>query len=187
MEKRLLKYILLGVVLVSCDNSKESIEVYQSKKRGWATMPSLKEVQNQKKEDYRWSAPKEWKKKKGNSIRLGSYVLLGKMEKDIGDLSIVKLSGTGGGVIANIVRWRGQLGLPSVSSKIIQEKIVKLRRKLGAFSFSFLKNDESGQGMLVAIYLGKGNTLFVKATGPIETLQKHKENFLNFLGTIYAP
>ena len=59
---------------------------------------------------FTWVLPEGWEEGKQSSMRLASYnvPLSG---GGVGDFSLVQLGGVAGGVMANINRWRGQIGL----------------------------------------------------------------------------
>ncbi len=59
--------------------------------------------------DVRWTLPADWKEDKGRGDRVATLTF-GDLE-----LSVTKLGGTAGGPLANVNRWRGQLGLPALA------------------------------------------------------------------------
>ncbi|HEX7898767.1 MAG TPA: hypothetical protein VF950_13470, partial [Planctomycetota bacterium] len=59
--------------------------------------------------DVRWTLPAGWKEEKGPGDRVATLAF-GDLE-----LSVTKLAGTAGGPLANINRWRNQLGLPALA------------------------------------------------------------------------
>jgi hypothetical protein len=56
-----------------------------------------------------WTAPAHWAVKSGSAMRKGSYAI--RHEAGEADLSITAFPGDTGGLLANLNRWRGQIGL----------------------------------------------------------------------------
>ncbi|MBP8004412.1 MAG: hypothetical protein KA044_05135, partial [Elusimicrobia bacterium] len=68
-----------------------------------------------------WSTPKGWTEKPGSGFRYATFVIPGP-DGLTADLSVTQLSGVAGGLLGNINRWRGQIGLPALSeSELPQE------------------------------------------------------------------
>ena len=61
-----------------------------------------------------WSVPEAWIEQDLTSFRLSSYQVPNQ-SNGIGDFSVVKFPGDAGGILANVNRWRGQLGLSSIN------------------------------------------------------------------------
>jgi len=62
--------------------------------------------------EVRWTVPAGWKEEKGGPARLAS-LRFGNGDPRL-ELTVVKLPGDGGGLAANVNRWRDQLGLDRV-------------------------------------------------------------------------
>ena len=70
--------------------------------------------------EVRWALPDGWKEEKGRGDRVATLTF-GDLE-----LSVTKLAGAAGGPLANINRWRGQLGLPSLAESELAANSVAL-------------------------------------------------------------
>jgi hypothetical protein len=102
------------------------------------------------------------------------------------ELAITRFPGDVGGELANVNRWRAQLGPPSVASTnsedvsdmMIGGGSVRLYRLSGP--------DESGEalGMLVAFVQHAGHTWFFKMTGPRASLDAQRALFEQFLESV---
>jgi hypothetical protein len=62
--------------------------------------------------EVRWSLPSGWKEEKGGPARLAS-LRFGDRDPRL-EMTVVRLPGDGGGLAANINRWRDQLGLDKI-------------------------------------------------------------------------
>ena len=101
-----------------------------------------------------------------------------------GDLSLIKLSGTGGGLKSNINRWRGQLGLVPQSLPEMEKNIITKEGKLGKYQLIQLFNNQSNSAFLCAIMPVGSQTLFVKLSGRLTGIQESKTDFISFCSSI---
>jgi len=135
-----------------------------------------------------WTAPADWQAKPLGQMRLGSYGV----SSDAGnaDISIIAFPGEAGGLLPNINRWRGQLGLAPLAEADLAGTTTALD---GAGGLHFTVVDLSGQAagtparMLGAILSFGGQTYFFKLTGPDALVAREKNAFLDFLKTVKAP
>jgi hypothetical protein len=71
-----------------------------------------------------WDAPEGWKQEPGSALRYATFRPPDKDSKT--ELTVVALGREAGSLLANVNRWRGQIGLKSVSeeqlSKIVKEE-----------------------------------------------------------------
>ena len=102
-------HFLLLFICMSCDDSRH-IRYFQIEKK------SVPNIVNQKlaiSNDISWTPPSNWIVSQGSSMRIGSFTI--PYSNAEGDLSIIKLDGTAGGLKPNINRWRRQLNLEAHS------------------------------------------------------------------------
>ncbi|MBE2215100.1 MAG: hypothetical protein IAE82_14595, partial [Opitutaceae bacterium] len=66
-----------------------------------------------------WTAPAEWTPKPASEMRLGSYSFIAP-SGELADISIFAFPDAAGGVLANINRWRGQVGLEAVAADAME-------------------------------------------------------------------
>jgi len=128
-----------------------------------------------------WTAPAGWTPKPTSAMRRGSYSVTG--AEGAADLSISAFPGDVGGDLANVNRWRGQLGLPAVADltgalQVIDSNGLQIRLFEGA---------NNGTRMLGAIVPRAGETWFFKLTGPDALVAREKSAFVDFLHTIRTP
>jgi hypothetical protein len=134
-----------------------------------------------------WTAPVDWQAKPLGPMRIGSFA----MSSDAGnaDISIVAFPGEAGGLLANINRWRGQLGLAPLAGGDLAGATTALD---GAGGLHFTVVDLSGRAggaparMLGAILSFDDQTYFFKITGPDALVAREKSAFLDFLKTVRA-
>ena len=71
-----------------------------------------------------WEKPESWIPSEGSSMRLASFAI--PYSGGSGDLSVVQLGGTGGGLESNVNRWRRQLNLDPLSLIEIEKNIIMI-------------------------------------------------------------
>ena len=136
-----------------------------------------------------WTAPAGWKVKTASMMRKGSYdVPSGNATDKPGDMSITAFPGDVGGEVANVNRWRGQVGLQPLSADEAARSLQRLQ--INGLPVAVL--DISAQAsagdhrILGAMVPYAGSTWFFKLTGTNAALDRAKPDFLNFLSSIRA-
>jgi len=129
----------------------------------------------------RWTTPDGWSERsESNPSRLATLdVAKGESRAEV---TITRFPGDVGGMLPNVNRWRGQLGLAPIQDLSSLEhpledvqvdgapaQLLDLRGKAG-----------DGQGMLVVLVPRGGFTYFVKMTGPGTLLADERETFVQF-------
>jgi hypothetical protein len=129
-----------------------------------------------------WSSPAEWQELPAGGMRLASF----KFEGDAGvaDISVIALSGDGGGLVQNINRWRGQVGLSPASAEEIETEIENIPVSGGTVTFVELRGPEGGNGILGGLLESGGQTWFFKMTAPDSLITEQKETFRNWLESV---
>jgi len=128
-----------------------------------------------------WTAPAGWTQKQASAMRKGSYAVSG--PEGAGDISITAFPGDVGGDLANVNRWRGQLGLPPVqdAARALQPL------EANGLHMMVFEGVNEGRRMIGVIIPQSGATWFFKFTGPDALVAREKPTFLSFLQTVKAP
>jgi len=135
----------------------------------------------------RWTAPAGWRERSPSLMRLASYRVPGPTNDpaDDADAAIVVLGGDGGGLAANVNRWRNQIDLPPLAPGAVLRTARTLRGAAGAFRWFAIKNPElPGKAVWAAVLSTGRSTVFVKMTGPVRTLEKNQGKFLSLCKSI---
>ncbi len=128
-----------------------------------------------------WSVPSGWKDGGSRPMRLASFEISN--AEGIGDISISSLSGDGGGLLANVNRWRGQAGLATIDEATLKLESGTIRTADGATGFLVdLKGTE--KRILAVIIPHRGSSWFIKLTGPTELITKERARFDAFVQSI---
>ena len=100
----------------------------------------------------------------------------------------VNVSVTGGGVVMNVNRWRGQLGLEPASDTDIEKEGKPVDTQGGKATLFEMsgKDARSGQdARIIGIILPRGQqTWFYKLMGPSALVEQNKDKFLDFVKTV---
>ncbi len=135
-----------------------------------------------------WDAPDGWNLSPARPMRLVSYQLGATGETEC---YIAVLSGQAGGVVANLNRWRGQLGHASISEGEIDAlpKITLLGTLTPLLDVSGSFQGMGGgakddHAMLAVAYSAPSQSIFVKMIGPADEVHAERENFEAFCKSI---
>jgi hypothetical protein len=91
------------------------------------------------------------------------------------DVSVVVLPGPAGGELANVNRWRSQIGLPPLDDAGLGAARKRLTSRAGPVSvFDFTSEGQARSRMIAGLLTVGGSTWFVKMVGdagPVGTAQ----------------
>ena len=168
-------YIVLMWLLYITACDRPSIEKYRIPKSVNQTLLN-EEVNNL---SIGWVKPETWLESSGSKMRLGSYDV--PYKEGYADLSIMMLSGTGGGIEANINRWRAQIGLPFQELGDINDSSEDRICQLGSYKVFKLVNPENiNMAFLCSIIPSGDNTIFVKLSIASNSIHEVEPDFLEF-------
>lgn len=130
-----------------------------------------------------WTSPAHWKSQAPGAMQTAKFGIgEGKAKAEV---TAVFLGGTGGGLKANLDRWRGQISLaPTAANEVDQQakpfdtlgagaRIVELTGTTAA--------DGDPAGMIVLVVPSGGGTWFYKLMGEPSVVAKEKDAFVAFV------
>lgn len=124
-----------------------------------------------------WTLPAGWE-----SIASDQPMRLATFRPGAGmpEIALSAFPGDAGGLLANINRWRGQIGLAAMDEPQLAQAVEL--SETGAVKVALVDfAADGGQRMLGAVVVpGDGQTWFVKSTGPAEAIGKVKADFAAF-------
>ncbi len=102
------------------------------------------------------------------------------------EATVVVLPGQAGGELANVNRWRGQIGLPPMDEPGITKARTSIKTRAGALNVYDFTSEGQIKSRLVAGYISTpdGNTWFLKMTGDADPVAKAKPDFMTILGSV---
>ncbi len=145
-----------------------------------------------------WTLPDGWvDQPEGDPLRLAGFwapdpalAHTGEMDPEAVDVSLVQLAGDAGGLDANVVRWLGQIKVPSSYAEQAIAAAIPIRTATGqqgiVVDFTEILSGDMTQSKSIvgAIIQGNGFTVFVKAMGEKDHLIKIKSQLIEFSTTL---
>jgi hypothetical protein len=139
----------------------------------------------------KWTAPPGWTNQGATSMRAATYAIAAATgDRDAGECAVFFFgAGQGGGIDANLARWKGQFTGPG-GTPATGKVAVRTVRGLKVTTLD-ISGDYSGMGgpmapsaravpgyrLLGAIVEGPGGNIFVKFTGPSRTVAANQPKF----------
>jgi hypothetical protein len=127
-----------------------------------------------------WTAPDHWQRGADRFGREVTFTVSGEAE-----CWVSVLGGDGGGLRANVDRWRDQLGLPALAAgeEPRLQPIAMLGRQADLLEIEGA-GAHAGRAMLVAIGPFEAGTVFVRMTGPQASLAGERAAFEAFCASL---
>lgn len=124
----------------------------------------------------RWSMPKGWKEVPGTGMRLATFVPPGGLKTEG---TVVSLPGDSGSELANVNRWRGQIGLPPTDEAGMAASRTTVAAKLGPVRVYDLTSEGAVKTRLIAAVVSTGDTTwFFKLMGEAGATESARPGFL---------
>jgi hypothetical protein len=134
-----------------------------------------------------WTLPGGWEEQVPGQMRVASFGIKGQDGKQA-DVSVIPLGGDAGGDLANVNRWRGQVGQQPIGA----DELAKLAESVHVGSDPADLYDIAGQNptsggaaRILATILHRGGTAwFFKMTGDDALVEQQKQAFVEFLKSV---
>lgn len=110
-----------------------------------------------------WKLPARWTQDAGGGGM--RYATLKAPVEGKVDVSVTVLAGDAGGELANVNRWRGQIGLPPIGEAELAKARKAVATAAGAFNLYDFASEAQGKRLVAGLGLVDGNSWFVKMTG----------------------
>lgn len=128
-----------------------------------------------------WQVPSGWKAAGPKPMRLASFDIPDAAGN--GDVSISKLNGDGGGLLANVNRWRGQVGLAPLEASALEANSTTLTTA-GGDRGTWVELKGADKTILGAIVARDGVSWFFKMTAPVSVAAQNREAFEKFVRSV---
>lgn len=155
---------LFAVLLAGCED--REIKTYTIAKEPAIQLPAPTSMGMKP----RWKTPATWKELPPSGMRAASFTV----ENSKVDVSVVTFPGTAGGLLSNLNRWRGQMGLPALTS---ESDIATTSVNGQPTQIVELTSATEDKAMLGAIYLREDQSWFLKLTGDKASVAAQKADF----------
>jgi hypothetical protein len=136
------------------------------------------------KSELSWKRPKTWREEPSSGMRMAAFSIQG--NNATGTCTIIRLSGSAGGLEANVQRWIGQLNLPAMSPGQLgaflgkQGKITSSDgREILIVDLTSLGSDAEDEATILAAVLTiDSSSYFIKLNGPAGLVNRERASFL---------
>ncbi|MGH8018682.1 MAG: hypothetical protein ACREIA_10375 [Opitutaceae bacterium] len=146
-----------------------------------------------------WTKPAAWSEKPGSEMRLASFGFTAP-DGRAADISVISFPDAAGGLLANINRWRGQVGLEPVADGALETTAERIQIAGLPAWFVDLAGIASGSAptmsatppasgptrIIGAIVPLEGTSWFFKMMGPDDVVAGQRETFEKFIAGIRA-
>ena len=132
--------------------------------------------------DRPWTAPDSWRPDPGERpMRLATYLI--PTDAEPVEVAITRFPGDVGGMLANVNRWRGQIGLPPVTEADLESAIDRHDNPGFEISLMHLEGPESHM-LAASIFEPEADrTWFVRVTDSPERVARVREEVFAFART----
>lgn len=130
-----------------------------------------------------WEAPDTWEARAPTTVRIGNYAIPSPVGEPA-DFAITSFPGDVGGDLANVNRWRNQIGMSPIGAGELPGLLKTVTAPAGEFLVVNFVNPEMGVRVLSAIFKQPDRTWFFKLTGPDAVVAAQETAFLDLLQTV---
>jgi hypothetical protein len=131
----------------------------------------------------RWTLPRGWKEAQGGGQM--RYATLTAPVPGKVDVSVVVLPGPAGGELANVNRWRNQIGLPPLDEAAMAAARKTIAAKAGPISlYDFTSDGQKRSRVVAGLAEVGGSTWFVKMTGDEKPVATARAEFIHLLESL---
>lgn len=130
----------------------------------------------------RWTLPAGWKETAGSGMRIATLTPPGAGKAEA---TVVALPGDSGGELANVNRWRGQIGLGATDEKGMAEAKTTVQTGVGPASvYTFTSGGASKSRLVAAVVQHDGTSWFIKLMGEDEAVKKANGSFVALIKSL---
>jgi len=135
-----------------------------------------------------WIVPSDWKEQPPGQMVLARFLLPGGGNTKT-EVTISVFPGETGGLLANVNRWRRQVGQPDIEVSQLGKQTMPLDVAGGKATLVDVSGTKSGQKTrLIGVIVPKaGETWFYKLIGDEQIAEQQKTAFFKFVQTVHYP
>jgi hypothetical protein len=134
-----------------------------------------------------WQVPTGWKEIDGGQFLLAKFIISG-ADSSQAAVNVSMSAGDGGGILGNVNRWRGQLGLNQQSQAEVDKLVTSVDIQGGKAMLVDMSGTDMKSGAktrLIAAIVPEGQqTWFYKLMGPAPLVDQQKDAFTKFVQTV---
>lgn len=125
-----------------------------------------------------WKVPAEWTEESPGAMQVAKFQVPAK-ESATAEVTVSVFPSDTGGDLANVNRWRGQIGLGPVDEQGLVKVVQPLDQKLPGAILVDMENQ--GQQLIGAIVPRNGRWFFYKLKGAAKAVAPQKDAFIGFV------
>jgi hypothetical protein len=130
----------------------------------------------------KWTLPSGWKETAGTGMRLATWTPPGGLKTEG---TVVSLPGDSGGDLANVNRWRGQIGLPPTDEAGMKASRTTVASKAGPVAVYDITSEGESKTRLIAAVVKTGDTTwFFKLMGDAGATESARAGFLAIMKSL---
>jgi hypothetical protein len=129
-----------------------------------------------------YTVPEGWKEGKPTQFSLASF--RAGEGADVVDVTATALSGTAGGLLGNVNRWRGQVGVPAWTEEQFSKDAATLMLAGSPAAYVDTGSGSEGKRIVGVVLSRDGQTWFFKMTGAADAVGRQKPAFEAFVKSV---
>jgi hypothetical protein len=135
----------------------------------------------------KWDVPNDWNEESATQVGLAKFNIHG--QSGDADVTVTAFGGGAGGLLANIVRWRGQVGLPPITEADLEKSYTSLDVPDGKAMLVDVNGTKNGKATrIIGVVWPRGQqTWFYKMMGDASVVDHEKDAFLKFIQSVRYP
>ena len=134
-----------------------------------------------------WDVPSGWKEIPGGQFLVAKFVVTGAANAQAA-VNVSKSPGDGGGLLANLNRWRNQLSLGPLAEADLNKETQPLDLPGGKASVADMSGQDARNGqkarLLAVVIPRSGETWFYKLMGDAQVVEQERDAFLRFVQSV---
>lgn len=127
-----------------------------------------------------WTVPAGWNEEAPGPMLSASFGVSGSSGQSA-KITVSALGGNAGGLLPNINRWCGQIGIAPITEGDLDSVVSPLELSSGSAQLVELNNESQSQTMVVAIVPVGARTWFYKMLGDTALVSEQRAPFLEFV------
>lgn len=127
-----------------------------------------------------WKVPEGWVTQPAGSMQMAKFAIPADGGKSA-EVSVATLGGDGGGLLANVNRWRRQLGMDPVDADGLADCVAPITGGPAGAQLVSLEPDDGARAMTAAVVSAGGQTWYIKLVGDAPVVSRENNNLIAFV------
>lgn len=130
-----------------------------------------------------WTLPAKWTETRGGDAM--RFATLKPPVEGRVDVSVIVLPGPAGGELANVNRWRGQIGLPPLDEPSMARVRRSVSTRVGQVAlYDFTSEGQTRSRVIAGLASAGGNTWFIKMAGDERAVGAARQDFIRLVESL---